>query len=285
MNYLSSEESGKIVSDYLGVGVVCKGKTKGGVSSFVLEFETTGGDKYYFKQGNKNYILQKELSQKLFEQGLVQPSIVLATDPDMLEKGVVGESVADIADRSRRLVVVEKFGEYLAKIHDNKIVGWGELVSINEARCGSYLEYYEYLLPKVDEGLLPIVKRVLENTKESCLNHADTCYVHTYVDREENFWGLIDFDDVLGAPNLYDLAEFHGGLDGDEEMWNRFMSGYAKTGVFVDTNSVEFLVNEYLVFLDSAVWYAKSGKPELEKNRQRDLLRMEGLVSKIKKLQ
>ena len=208
MNYLDSEESGKIVSDYLGVGVVCKGKTKGGVSSFVLEFETTGGDKYYFKQGNKNYILQKELSQKLFEQGLVQPSIVLATDQYMLEKGVVGESVADIADRSRRLVVVEKFGEYLAKIHDNKIVGWGELVSINVARCGSYLEYYEYLLPKVDEGLLPIVKRVLENTNESCLNHADTCYVHTYVDREENFWGLMDFDEVLGAPCLYEVGEF-----------------------------------------------------------------------------
>ncbi len=83
---------------------------------------------------------------------------------------------------------------------------------------------------------------------------------------------------------MYDLAEFYGSLDGDMEMWERFMLGYSKFGQKVDVDSLEFLVNQYLIFLDSYLWYAKSGRADLEQDKQDSLERVTMLREKIKLL-
>jgi hypothetical protein len=284
MNYLSDTECLRIASEIIDSKVISKGKTKEGVSSYVLEIESQNGQIYFFKQGNNNYLLQQELEIVLKKQGLSTPEIIYATPNYMIVKGVMGEAETEVVDRKTKIDIAEKFGEYLSILHKNKTTGWGPLVDINTGKFSSFYDFYLPLLSDVDPNILDIVKNVLVNTNNSCLNHGDTGATHIFTNREESFWGLIDYDDILSAPNLYDLAEFHNSLDGDTEIWDKAMQGYSKNAEPVNTNSHEFLVNEYLICLDSVNWYMKENRPELQKDLERDARKVKLLIEKIKKL-
>lgn len=284
MNYLSEETCLIIASNKLDTHLKSLGKTKGGVSSYVLEMETANGQKYYFKQGNDNYLLQNRLWKVLKDQGLPLPTIIDATEEYMILKGVSGEAMNEIIDRKTKLEIAESFGEYLARLHKNETLGWGMLVDIDKGKYQSYLEFYSALLPHVDLDIREKVMKVLKETTRGYLNHGDAGSSHIFTNREGGFWGLIDFDDILSAPNLYDLAEFHGGIGDDIELWNRTMIGYCRVGKPIDAESLEFLVNEYLIQLDSWIWNRQRNKPELNANMQENAGNMKILIEKIKRV-
>lgn len=284
MKYLTEGECLVIASKILGKNLVSRGKTKDGVSSYVLEFETDEGQKYFFKQGSNNYLLQERICRLIDSQGLKTPEIIQASENFLIVKGVVGEPMKEVISRKEKLDIAENFGEYLAKLHRNQTTGWGDLVDIKKGTNSSYLEFYSYLFPFVEPKIQVLVESVLRATNQSCLNHGDTGSTHIFTDRVENFWGMIDFDDILSAPNTYDLAEFHGGIDGDFELWNRMMTGYTRFGKPVNVDSIDFLINEYLIFLDSWVWYKNKNDKSLEENLNRDAKRISVILDRIKNL-
>jgi len=245
----------------------------GGWSSTTHKVVGESGDIYYFKENSNNHLIQTELTQKLTALGIPLPEIVAIDNDWMLTKSINGVPLKQIKDRSVLLKILPAAGKYAALINSIHIDGYGPLSSINKGTFKSYSEFYKPLLQYIPENHLSLVNSYLNQVNQSFLCHGDMALTHIFVNNNNEFEAIIDIDDVLGAPNYYDLAEFDAGNNRDEQIWNAFTSGYSQVSNAPLHNNQSLLLEEYLITLDSILWRIKNypNSIELIENEQKFL--------------
>jgi hypothetical protein len=231
-------------------------KAVGGVSSVVYKLYDSENKNYYFKQGENNYKIQWQLTEKLTAMGVKIPPIIAFSDSWLITEGVNGTPL-DL----RRLINTEaviELGRQAALIHQCKTAQFGYLITPTMGKYISYLDYYRKTIPVIKKELLPPVYDYLSKNHQAFLNHGDLFFEHVYVDKKGKFKSLIDWDDVTSAPRRFDLSEFLLDIKNNQQIWSLFMKGYSEHCEYVEIDDKDLLIESLLQACKNYQWNLKN---------------------------
>lgn len=260
---LTTEEIKNIFADHVKEDIEKITIQKGGWSSTTHRIETSSGKVYFFKENHNNHRLELDLTRKLGIMGVPLPEIVGLGGSWMLMKSIGGTPLKDL-DVTTQLSVLPSAGRSVALINSLAIEGFGPLTSINKGSHSTYLDFYEPTLRRLPAVRQSAARDYVMSIKKSYLCHGDVSLTHIFVDKKGKFEALIDLDDVLGAAQHYDLAEFDSGNNRNEVLWNAFVEGYSTILPVPPHDSKELLMEEYLILFDSCLWIKENYPKRLD---------------------
>lgn len=252
---------------------------KGGVSSRTHRITTKNNTNYFFKENTDNHTLELELTEKMLSLGVQLPKIIAVDSGWMLMKSLKGVPLKSVSDPLIQQHVLPKAGNMTAIINSQVITGFGPLVTINSAKYSTYVDFYAEHLFRVPASIYSAIDTYLRSVKNSYLCHGDMANSHIFVDSSGEFEALLDIDDVLGGVQHYDLAEFDVGNKRDSEIWEAFIRGYGEILPPPKHDTVELLIEEFLIELDSYLFWEKRTR-----NKQEDIL-MKSKMEMLEKLE
>ncbi len=249
-------------------------KTRLGHSSITYKIVSEDNNIYYFKQGKNNYKLQSELTKLLKNNGINTPEILFFDNEWIIEKGVKGTRL-NVENKGLTKNVLFKFGETLSKLHSLKTDDYGELININKGEYKKYIGYYDKIVNLIHDKYKKEIITYINKDHVTYLNHGDICPNHIYVDDNNNFLALIDWDDVVSAPIEFDLSELMLNINNNEEYWKSFMDGYSISGKYIDSNNKDLLLAELLQATEGLYYHLIETKDDQDIDRtKRDKIEM-----------
>ncbi len=249
---ISKEEAIRILKKYNSSKVRSISRVREGVSSIVYRIIISNDEIYYFKQGDVNYKIQYLINEKLNKLGIKTPIIVDYSKTWFLIRGVKGHVVN--LQNNKNWDFLRKLGQQVSILHNYKTSGFGPMVSLTEGKFDSYTNYYKKIEKTISPNYIDLIHKYLKKDHNTNLNHGDLFPSHTYMNLKGEYLALIDWDDVVSAPNKYDLSEFLLHIHNDQKIWNLFMEGYSENSMFIKHDDKDLLTEELMQAYDSYQW-------------------------------
>ena len=236
-------------------------KETGGISSTTYSFKNKAGKVFYLRipvLEIEKYEAEVYVHNLLQSQGVKVPRVVFFDKfsrelgrPAMIVAALAGEAVLNLNSEHQKQEILFKAGIDLAKINKNKInkFGWIKWDSGRDNLTGSFTTYEYFLLENFDksgpgnlakklkiirdegfinndeaERITQLIKQGLQliQYSQAYLSHGDFAPQHVYHDNGV-YTGIIDFGDISGASEVYDLAHFRMTYEDD---FHYLLAGY-----------------------------------------------------------